>query len=44
MRFLDKLALKQDDNEISIINAINVSILESQPTSNYDDMDNSVSK
>ena len=44
MRFLDKLVLKQDFGKKLLINAITCSMFESPSTSDYDDMDNGVSK
>ena len=41
-RFLDKLIFKQDVDNKSMINVITCSILESPPSSDYDDMDNGV--
>ena len=43
MRFLDKLALKQDFYKKLIINVITCSMLESTSTSSYEYMDNDVS-
>ena len=44
MRFLDKLASKQNFDKKLMINGINCSMLEYQPTSDYDDTDKGVSK
>ena len=44
MRFLDKLVLKQEFDKKLIINDITCLMLESPPSSDYDDMDSGVSK
>ena len=44
MRFLDKLAPKQDFDQKLMINTIYFSILDSPSTSDYDEMENGVSK
>ena len=44
MRFLDKLVLKKEFYKKIIINGITCSMLESPYTSDYDDMDNGISK
>ena len=44
MRLLDKLLLKQNFDQKLIINAINCSVLDYKPTSDYDEMDNCVYK
>ena len=44
MRFLDQSVLKQNFDKKSMINSINCLILESPSTSDYDDMENGVSK
>ena len=44
MMSVDKLLLKQNFNHKLMINVITCSMLESPSTSDYDDMDNGVSK
>ena len=44
MRFLEKLVPKQKFDQKSMINMITCSMLESPPTSDYDEMENGVSK
>ena len=44
MRFLDKKVLKQKFDHKLMINEINFSMLESTSTSDYEEMDNDVSK
>ena len=44
MRFLDKLVLKQDVGKKLMINETNCSMLWSSSTSDYDNLENDVSK